>query len=98
MGHTEDLDFERRIPYRHTLGTVECVAVKGAGGAEGGGFRLSISTPSPGGGHDLAEAFLDGRVLDELIEALLDLREANERIAHRAGRKDPVRDPRPEGD
>lgn len=98
MGHHEDLNFERRIPYRHTLGTVEYVTVKGAGGAEGGGFQFSITTPAPGGGHDMAEAFLDGRVLDELVEALLDLREANERIAHRKGGKDPVRDPRPDGD
>ena len=98
MGYFEDLYFERRIPYRHTIGTAESLTIKGAGGAEGGGFRLAITTPAPGGAHDVAEVFLDGRVLGELIEALLDLREANERIAFRTGRKDPVRDLRPEGD
>lgn len=97
MGYFEDLYFERRIPYRHTIGTAESLTIKGAGGAEGGGFRLAITTPAPGGA-DVTEAFLDGRVLDELIEALLDLREANERIAFRTDRKDPVRDLRPEGD
>ncbi|MBS0554873.1 MAG: hypothetical protein JSS47_20475 [Proteobacteria bacterium] len=98
MSYLDDLNFERRIPYRHSLGTTESVTVKGAGGAEGGGFRFSITTPAPGGGHHVAEAFLDGRVLNELIHALLDLQEANERIAHQAGRKDPIRDPRPEED
>lgn len=70
--------FERTIPYRHTVGTLESIALTEVG--KGQDFRLTLTTPDKNAPR--VSLYLEGRILDALLEALLDLKDACERRAH----------------
>lgn len=70
--------FERTIPYRHTVGTLESIALTEM--ANGQDFRLTVTTPDKNAPQ--VSVYLEGHVLDDLLNALLDLKDACERRAH----------------
>ncbi|HRQ48647.1 MAG TPA: hypothetical protein PK725_16955, partial [Rhodocyclaceae bacterium] len=67
--------FERTIPYRHTVGTLESIALTEVG--KGQDFRLTLTTPDKNAPR--VSLYLEGHILDALLEALLDLKDACER-------------------
>ena len=71
-----DAAFECVVPYRHSVGTLEKITVAEVG--KGYDFRLSVTAPGGPG----VSVYLEGAVLDGLIDALLDLKDACERRQH----------------
>jgi len=69
-------DFLRVIAFQHTIGTMERIAIRGD---EDKGFVLSASLPDKTT-RELS-VYLEKSVLDPLIDALLDLKEHQEKTA-----------------
>lgn len=74
MGSSED--FLRVIALQHTIGTMERIAIRGD---EGKGFTLSVSLPDKTTRE--VSVYLERSVLGPLIDALLDLKEHQEKAA-----------------
>lgn len=71
-----DEDFLRVIAFQHTIGTMERIAIRGD---EGKGFVLTVSLPDKTTRE--VSVYLEKSVLDPLIDALLDLKEHQEKTA-----------------
>jgi len=67
--------FERAIPYTHATGTSESITVAEVG--RGHDFRLTVTTPDKAASR--VSVYLEAPVLDALIDALLDLKDACDR-------------------
>lgn len=70
--------FERSIPYTHAVGTSESITVSEVG--RGHDFRLTVTTPDKTASY--VSVYLEAPVLDALIDALLDLKDACDRRQH----------------
>ncbi|NLG23797.1 MAG: hypothetical protein GX558_00455 [Clostridiales bacterium] len=70
--------FERVIPYTHTTGTSEAITVAEVG--RGHDFRLTVTTPDKAASR--VSVYLEAPVLDALIDALLDLKDACDKRQH----------------
>ena len=79
MKHMESDAFVRLIAYQHTVGTMEYIAIQDA--EDGGGFRFTITSPDRTALK--LSVYLEASVLNPMIDALLDLKDAQERMAWR---------------
>lgn len=70
--------FERTIAYHHSCGTQESITFTEIGKEHD--FRLTITTPDKNAAT--VSVYLDGHILDEMINALFDLKDACERRAY----------------
>lgn len=71
-------DFLRVIAFQHTVGTMERIAIRGD---QDKGFVISVSLPDKTTKE--VSVYLERAVLDPLIDALLDLKEHQEKTAWR---------------
>ncbi len=69
-------DFLRVIAFQHAVGTMERIAIRGD---QDKGFALSVSLPDKTTRE--VSVYLERSVLDPLIDALLDLKEHQEKAA-----------------